>query len=263
MERPFLNYFGGKFAVRDKILEHFPAHDIYVEVFGGGGSILFSKGRSKHEIFNDINSEIVNVFRQARDNGDKLKRLLELTPFSREELKLSYEKCDDPLEQARRTLTQSHMSITKALNHKSSLRNSTQVNRSPAKSWAGWVDYFDAFIERLRGVVIENRSFEDMFSIYDSESTLFYLDPPYVKETRGSKYVYKFEMSNEDHEKMVELLKNIRGNVVLSGYENPIYEKLKWETFSFCAHTQHNKVRKECLWVKGSVNMSLFSGLDV
>lgn len=92
-----------------RIIEHFPEHRCYVEPFGGGGSVLLRKPRSYAEVYNDLDGEIVNLFTVARDRGDELVRLLELTPFSRDEFQQSYEPTDDPLEQARRTIARSFM----------------------------------------------------------------------------------------------------------------------------------------------------------
>src|ERR1019366_6851067 len=99
--RPIVRYHGGKWMLAPWIISHFPPHQIYVEPFGGGGSVLLRKSRCFAEIYNDLDGEIVNVFRVARDHGPELLRRMELTPFSRVEFFDSYEPTEDPIEQAR------------------------------------------------------------------------------------------------------------------------------------------------------------------
>jgi len=108
-KRPLLRYHGGKWLLAPWIISNFPAHRVYVEAFGGAGSVLLRKERAYGEIYNDLDNEIVNLFRVGRARGDELRRALELTPFSRVEYRLSFEVSDDPVEQARRTVTRSLM----------------------------------------------------------------------------------------------------------------------------------------------------------
>src|SRR5690606_6837914 len=97
--RPIIRYHGGKWRIAPWIISHFPEHRVYVEPFGGGGSVLLRKPRSYAEVYNDLDGEIVNLFRVARDCGDELIRSVELTPFARDEFMLAYEETEDPIEQ--------------------------------------------------------------------------------------------------------------------------------------------------------------------
>ena len=103
LTRPPLRYHGGKWRAADKILPLIPPHLTYVEPFGGGGSILLRKNRSKNEIYNDLDGDIVNVFKVLRDSSSskKLLDLLRYTPFSRAEMFLGWEQTADLIEQAR------------------------------------------------------------------------------------------------------------------------------------------------------------------
>lgn len=111
LARPAARYPGGKYMLADWLLGFFPPHRIYVEPYGGAASILLSKERVASEIYNDLDGEIVNLFRVLRspDQSKKLKRLLELTPFARMEFRQSYKASKRPLEQARRTIVRSFM----------------------------------------------------------------------------------------------------------------------------------------------------------
>src|SRR3990167_11343170 len=103
--RPVMRYHGGKWRLAPWVIEHFPEHRVYTEAFGGGASVLMRKPRSYAEVYNDLDGEIVNVFRVLRDPSQarELERLLRLTPFARSEFETSYITDGDPLEQARRT----------------------------------------------------------------------------------------------------------------------------------------------------------------
>lgn len=112
LTRPVMRYHGGKWMLAPWIIEHFPPHRIYTEAYGGAASVLMRKPRAKLvEVYNDLDGEIVSLFRLLRDpdTAGALARLLEATPFAREEFALSYEACEDALEQARRTLVRSFM----------------------------------------------------------------------------------------------------------------------------------------------------------
>jgi DNA adenine methylase len=99
--RPALRYFGGKWLLAPWIISNFPGHKTYVEPFGGGANVLLRKAPSKFEIYNDIDSNVVNFFRVLREDHRGLARLISLTPFSREEFLLAMEPIEDPIERAR------------------------------------------------------------------------------------------------------------------------------------------------------------------
>src|SRR3990172_1008023 len=98
--RPILRYHGGKWKLASWIIDNFPPHRTYTEPFGGAASVLLRKPRSYAEVYNDLDSEIVNIFKVARDRGEELQRRLHLTPFARDELLAAYESSDDPIERA-------------------------------------------------------------------------------------------------------------------------------------------------------------------
>jgi len=109
MNRPVLRYPGGKYLIAEWVIGHFPSHNLYVEPFGGAESVLMVKPRSKGEIYNDLNGDVVNVFQILRDpdQASRLKELIELTPFALDEYRRAYESCEDPIEKARRMIFRS------------------------------------------------------------------------------------------------------------------------------------------------------------
>lgn len=251
--RPALRYHGGKWVLAPKILHHFPAHRIYVEIFGGGGSILLRKSRTYAEVYNDLDGQIVNVFRQLRDNGLKLQELLRLTPFARDEYERAKETADDLLEDARRTIVRSFMGFgSDAITHKSSgfRANAHRNGTTPSHDWANYAEALPALIERLRGIVIENRDYRAIIEQQDGPDTLFYVDPPYMHGTRTSNKRYAFEMTDAEHGELASVLHGIRGKVVLSGYDSPQYNHAfsDWNRVNISALADGGLKRTEVLW---------------
>jgi len=260
-----MRYLGGKFRNSDWVQSFFPDHFLYVEAFAGAASVLMTKKPSQREIYNDLDSEICNVFRVLRDKPQQLINAIELTPYSRSEWELSYKPSEDPVEQARRTIFRSFSSFGSAgaTKGKSGFRVSCGFKSSyPVKKWNEYPCYIEDFKNRLKNVLIENRPALDLIKEHDSETTLFYLDPPYVLDTRvmgsGSKY-YQFEMTNQQHKDLITVIKNLQGFVVLSGYDHEIYKPLtdagwqKHSTRSRAAGFRGTVSRIETVWVNPKV----------
>ena len=252
--RPILNYFGGKYRIAPWVIENLPQHQIYVEPFGGGAGVLLRKGKSYLEVYNDLDSEIVNVFKMCRNKNKELKDLLKYTPYSREEYVNARLKDNvSDLEKARRTIVKSFMGIGDSIHNKCGFRNSKSSNANPARSFKNYVDSLEAFSERLRDVFIENIDYQSLVEKYDSEETLFYMDPPYLHSTRIGNDSYGHEMKDAEHENLIKILKEIKGNVVLSGYANELYNELKWN--KVCKKTRSQKNGKTgVLWIKDVKN---------
>lgn len=258
MKRPALRYFGGKYKLAQWIISHFPKHRIYVEPFGGAASVLLQKPRVYAEVYNDLDSQIVNFFRvlQNPQMATRLEAILRNTPYARNEFELSREYTDDMVENARRMIIRSFMGFgsDSVLEAGKATGFRSNCKRSGSTGAHDWVNYWDAikeFTERLQGIVIENRPALELFEIHDSTETLFYLDPPYVWSTRtlARTNQYNHEMSDNDHFDMIEALKNLKGYVVLSGYKNNLYDKLNWKTFERKAHADGAQDRVEYIWI--------------
>lgn len=263
--RPLVRYHGGKWKLADWIISNFPQHRTYTETFGGGGSVLLKKERSYAEIYNDLDGEIVNLFRVARDRGDELLRVLELTPFSRCEFIEAYDPSECPLEQARRTVIRAFMGFgsasvtsgrktnTKFAGPNTGFRaNSNRSGTTPAHDWRNYPFAFPAIIERLRGVVIENRDAKTIMKAHDGDQTLHYVDPPYLAATRDAGSDYVHEMNDADHVELASFLKTLKGAVILSGYDSDLYNDLfsGWRKEERTgAFADGAKQRTECLWM--------------
>lgn len=257
LTRPLLRYHGGKWKLAPWILRHLPPHRVYVEPFGGGASVLLQKARSYAEVYNDLDGEIVNLFRVARDRGEDLAQACELTPFARDEFVGSYDPAGDPLEQARRTLTRSYMGFGSAgaSGQATGFRaNSNRSGTTPAKDWMNYPQCLRAVVQRLRGVVIENRDALLVMQQHDSDETVHYVDPPYVHSTRGLRTrapAYRHEMDDRQHRDLAAGLAALRGKVVLSGYRCDLYDELyaDWQRIDQAAHADGARDRVESLWL--------------
>ena len=270
--RPVLRYHGGKWILAPWIISHFPAHRVYVEPFGGAASILMRKGRSYAEVYNDLDGEVVNLFRVLREpkTAEHLVELIRLTPFAREEFVGAYEPSDDAIEQARRTVVKSFMGFgSAAVTQKSPTlpgagfktntgfrSNSNRSGTTPARDWLNLPECIALVCGRLQGVVIENKDGLAVMQTHDTPETLHYVDPPYVHSTRAAKQwrtpqAYKHEMSDEDHERLAFSLHGLAGKVVLSGYDCPLYQTLykDWRRVEKAAHADGARDRTESLWM--------------
>lgn len=265
--RPILRYHGGKWRLAPWIISHFPAHRVYVEPFGGAASVLLRKPRSYVEVYNDLDGEIVNLFRVLRDptQARELERLLRLTPFARAEFEAAYLGSGDPIEQARRTIIRSCMGFgSDSLFKVSGFRaNTTWPGKRPAGDWAGYPDLVASFTRRLQGVVIENRPALEVIQAHDGPKTLHYVDPPYVAQTRSYlrqvKYAYRFEMSDDQHRELAEVLHSVKGMVVISGYPCELYDKLysDWQCVTRTALADGARRRTEVLWLSPAASSRL------
>ncbi len=256
--RPVLRWHGGKWLLAPWIIENLPPHRIYVEPFGGAASVLVRKPRAYAEVYNDLDLEVVNLFRVLRDElqSRALRSALELTPFAREEFKEAYLPCEDTVERARRLVIRSYMGFgSNGHQRVTGFRsNSYRSGTTPAHDWANYPALLEVFTDRLRGVVIENRDAQKIIAQHDSPGTLFYVDPPYLPETRDSGRDYAHEITEEGHRALAELLNNVSGMVVLSGYPSGLYESLYdgWHQVSRAALADGAAKRLEVLWINES-----------
>lgn len=272
--RPVLRYHGGKFRLRKWIISHFPEHRVYVEPFGGGGSVLMGKPRAAFELYNDLDADIVNLFRVLRSpRAGELREQLRLTPFSRREFFATYDETpDDVVERARRTVVRGLMGYGTTSRRK----NRTGFRAKCARPQRGggisgstgvgdWRTYPDAiatFAERLRGVVIEERDAFEVIAQHDGPDTLFYVDPPYPISTRTSirseferGRAYAHDLTDDDHRRLASVLCRVQGAVVLSGYPCEMYDDelySAWERHEKATMADRQAKRMEVLWVKAA-----------
>jgi DNA adenine methylase len=270
--RPVLRWHGGKWLLAPWIIGHFPKHRIYVEAFGGAASVLLRKDRAYAEYYSDLDGDVVNLFRVLRGpDAERLVNLLRLTPFARDEFAEAYEHSDDPLERARRIVVRSFMGFgsAAACGKATGFRaTSDRSGTTPAHDWVNLPETLAAVIDRLRGVVIENRPAMVVMAERDRPDALHYVDPPYVHATRarGNPYCdkgqYRHELSDDDHAELLTFLRGLRGMVVLSGYPAPLYDEMlpDWQRVERNAHADGARDRTEVLWINPAGASAMSSG---
>lgn len=224
-----INWYGGKYYMAKDIIELFPQHNMYVEGFGGAGHVLFRKERSNLEVYNDLHNGLYLIFKLLRENNEYFIHRLSLTPYSRWEFEDSkswmYE--EDEIERARKFYVRTMQSVASNGGWCYAKSKSRRGMCQSVSRWLGNIEEnLTGAIERLKEVQIENLDVIDLIRKYDKEDTLFYLDPPYITETRKQKKSYEHEMTDEQHIKLVETLIKVKGKVILSGYDHPIYDRL-------------------------------------
>lgn len=264
LSRPVLRWHGGKWILAPWIISHFPEHRCYVEPFGGAASVLIRKRRSYNEIYNDLDDEVVNLFNVLRgDTAARLTELLRLTPFASDEFFSAYDACKDPVERARRTIVRAYMGFGgNGVHRKTGFRsNSNRRGTTPARDWVNYPDCLGATVERLRGVVILNRDAMEVMEAHDTETTLHYVDPPYVHGTRDAGTDYAHELTDGQHDELLAFLKTLKGKVVLSGYPDQRYDETlsDWRRVDRKAFADGARERTEVLWMNFDTEPDLFS----
>lgn len=268
VRRPVLRWHGGKWRLAPWIIQHFPPHRIYVEPFGGAASVLLRKPRCYAEVYNDLDHEVVNLFRVLRDpaSAERLLELVRLTPFAREEFRLSYLETNEPIEAARRLLfraaagfgSNAHASQASGKRSTGFRANTRRAGTTPAQDWRSFPSAIEGIIERWRGVIIECREATEVLAQHDGPDTLHYVDPPYLPETRSpaNKYdlkyrMYKHEMDRRGHARLLTQLRSLAGMVVLSGYPDPLYDEAlrDWLRVETQAYADGARPRLEVLWI--------------
>lgn len=212
-----LPYVGGKCRLAPRLVPLLPPHTTYVEPFAGGAQVFFHKGRSKVEVLNDLNSEVINFFRVCQHHHDELVRYLTFAVASRRLYQL-YQRQDpatltDVQRAARFLYLQKnsfggkvtdqnfHVVVVKPSNY--------NLERLP--------EVIAAAAQRLARVQLECAAYDEVIARFDRETTFFYCDPPYV----GVK-LYKFNFADKDFELLARRLGDIRGKFLLSINDHPV-----------------------------------------
>lgn len=252
---PVIRYPGSKWKLAWWIVSHMPPHTVYLEPFFGSGAVLFQKPRSKVETVNDLDGRVVNLFRVLRDRPEELARAVALTPYSRAEYEASYERAEDPVEDARRFLVRASQAHGGMVGSKCGWHNEIgdALGVPVARQWCRVDERILAAAERLRGVQIECRPAEDLIAAYSRSGaaarTLIYADPPYLIDQ--AKRYYAHAMTPEEHARLLSLLDAHPGPVLLSGYAHPLYDEMlaHWLRLEREALAEKGQKRTEVLWL--------------
>ena len=258
--KAILKYPGAKWRIADWIINHMPTHRVYLEPFFGSGAVFFRKPPSYIETINDIDGNIVNLFRVCRERPDELARAINLTPFAREEFNDCYDMAvENPVERARRTLVRFHQSFGTSNSTKNSWRN-TQTAGGPrsATMWNYLPEAIVECCERLKEAQIENIDAVQLIERYNDVNTLVYCDPPYLQSIRR-RNIYAHEMNDGDHIELLEVLRRSKSKIILSGYDNDLYNTylMGWHTAEKETTAQMGLHRVEKIWFNFELQMRM------
>lgn len=251
--KSILRYPGAKWNMQRHIIPLIPEHKSYLEPFFGSGAVFFNKDSSKIETINDLDKNVVNLFRVIRQHTEELGKAVAYTPFSGKEYDNAFESTnEDPIEKARLFLLKSLQSHGFRLNEKSGWKNDIQ-GRERAYAVMHWnqiPDIIQQVALRLKDAQIENRDAVELIKRFNYENVFMYIDPPYLLETRTRKQ-YNKEMDVSDHVKLLQVIKESKAKIMLSGYDSDLYNDClsDWNAKQFKATAEKGLKRIETIWM--------------
>ena len=263
-----LKYPGSKWSSAGWIISNFPAgyeKMTYLEPFFGSGAVFFNKERSAIETINDLDGNVVNLFKAIRDFPEELARLIELTPWSRSEYRMSYEMTGEPIEDARRFLVRCWMAIGTKTSDISGWSNNIKPGDSGVSRWEKLYESIICTSKRLKNqtrklVQIENMSAKELIARYNRPYVFIYCDPPYVLSTRSGR-IYAKEMTDKDHIELLEILMKHPGPIMISGYETELYSNFLqgWHKQTKISRCGFGKQSTEVIWMNYEPEMKQMS----
>ncbi|WP_341271445.1 DNA adenine methylase [Clostridium kluyveri] len=216
---------------------------------------MFSKTPCNTEVLNDLDGEVINLFRCVRNKSEELAKLIYFTPYSREEYKESYNRSGNDIEMARQFLVRANMARAGMQYYSSSWRHAGPVlgatcNQRVIGDWNKIPQRILDVAVRLKDAEIENTDALELIKKYNRKDCLIYVDPPYLLSTRRQRY-YNVEMTGDkEHEELIKVLKKHLGTVMLSGYNSDLYNDLlhDWDTTEIKTNAEQGKERTEVIW---------------
>jgi len=226
-----LKWYGGKFYLAPWIVDHFPADEKYthyLEPYAGGLSVLFALPPGKSEAVNDLNSGLSDFWFVLANTPTRMIQALWGTPLSQQVWQEANIQAFADVDRVKRATAffiryrQSRQGLGK--DYCTPTKRVRRGMNENVSSWLSAVDGLQEAHERMRRVEVRNMDALEFIRKYDHEKALFYLDPPYVHATRKTKQGYDFEMSDEDHSRLLDVLSGIEGMFILSGYPSELYD---------------------------------------
>ena len=252
--KAIVKYPGSKWSIAKWIIDFFPEHHSYLEPFFGSGAVLFNKPRSDIETVNDLDGDVVNLFEWIKKDPERLAREIYYTPYARQVYEEAFNRIPgNSLYRAVNFCIRLNMGHGFRTNgEKVGWKNDIQGRERgyAAKDWTELPERLKDATERLRGVQIECRPAVEVIQRCNYSNVLIYADPPYLLGTRHGKQ-YRKEMTDKDHEELLEALKAHKGPAVVSGYDSELYrESLRtWHREEKFSRSQTGSKKKEILWM--------------
>jgi len=253
---PILKYPGAKWRLASWIISFLPPHESYLEPFFGSGGVFFNKAPARIETINDVDGEVVHFFKTCRNHSDELADALSLTPWAREERTAAYEPTTNEIERARRFAVRCWQTFGASPSKSNGWRctRAKQKGGGPdnPKLWARMPQCIRDASTRLLEAQIENRPAIELIKQYNGENVLIYADPPYMLNTRTAHCnAYHHEMTDADHKELLQALLEHAGMVILSGYDNDLYNDALqgWHKETQKTTAERGVRRTETLWI--------------
>lgn len=253
--KAIFKYPGGKWSIAKWIISFFPEHHSYLEPFAGSLAVLMNKERSNIETVNDLDGNVVNLFEWIRKDPERLAHEIYYTPYSRQVYDDAYSQMpqENSFERAVNFYIRLNMGYGFRTNgEKVGWKNDIQGREKAyaARDWANIPEMIWQIAERLRGVQIECRPAIEVIRRFNYPNVLVYGDPPYLLNTRHGKQ-YRFEMDDKGHDMLLDVLLEHKGPVVLSGYDNELYnDRLRgWSKEEKICRSQTGSKKKEIVWM--------------
>lgn len=252
--KAFVKYPGSKWGLAGWIIGYFPEHHSYLEPFFGSGAVLFNKPRSHIETVNDLDGNVVNLFEWIKHDPERLAHEIYYTPYARQAYEEAFSSMpEDGLQQAVNFCIRLNMGHGFRTNgEKVGWKNDVQGREGAyaVKYWRDLPGKIKEATERLREVQIECMPATELIKRFNYPNVLIYADPPYVLSTRHGKQ-YRCEMSDKDHEDLLAVLLEHKGPVLISGYDNALYnDRLQgWYRKEAISYSQTASRKTEVLWM--------------
>ena len=266
--RPVLKYPGSKWNIAGKLASLVPEHHSYLEPYFGSGALLFHKPPSAIETVNDLDSEVVNLFRCIQKDSERLSRLVMTTPYSREVYDRQFTAAPEELyasdfQKAAGFLVRCWQGYGyRTDGSKPGWRNDVQGRERAyaLRDWYRLPEWIIDITERRRMVQVENRPALEVVKRFDYGNVFIYLDPPYLIGTRScGRKQYRHEMTDGEHEDLLKVLVSLRAKVMVSGYESDMYNDYLsgWQKMHFNSCAEQGKPRTETVWMNYSMGKQM------
>ncbi len=228
-----LKWHGGKYYLAPKIVRLLPPHLHYVEPYAGSLAVLLQKDpRGVSEVVNDLHGELMNFWMVLADENlfAKFVHRAQVTPFS----ETLFEQAGDPSIAEESPSARAYWFFVRCRQSRAGCfgefatltrRRTRRGMNEQAAAWLSAVEGLPQVHARLQRVVILRRDALDVIKSQDGPASLFYLDPPYLHDTRASTGQYQHEMSRDEHVALLERLATIQGKFLLSGYPSALYDE--------------------------------------
>lgn len=250
--KAILKYPGAKNRIAKWITSNIPKHKIYCEPFFGSGAVFFNKKPCYNEILNDIDDEIYNFFATLRKHPDELVEVITLTPYCRTEYESAYQSTTaNDVERARQFAVKCWQGFGCGNKYKNGFRRGIgATSPNPAKAWNELPDTLRVAAERIKNAQIEHKDAIDLIQCLRGQDTFIYVAPPYMLSTRKTN-LYNHELKDEYHVKLLKVLCDSDCKIMISGYENELYDEyLKgWRKESKNTTAECSVKRTETIWM--------------